>query len=1501
GPFSATTQLLKAAPNLESLEVYGIKGDLSQCPSLPKLRSLNFWFEAATILEQLLKAAPNLESLEVYGIKGDLSQCLSLPKLGSLNVEFVDATTFEQLFNAAPKLEWVNVYEMNRPNSFSTDWLTAESDNSTSGSINGFDPNGRLTLKISKKKLLLFRFLKRGLLRLHLHQATINAEEDIVFSPIAAQWRSMDLPSNTSTHDDSIVETMPLTANQWTLIPTNSAGDQLIEVTCRLTRDNKETPYELQYDAQRHLYRIKTTKEATCQFHLQRRENSLLLEEQIKKPSTNHLSEIWNLFFHANTYQDFVESVRKLEIKEKEPLIQELMAHIKDLPNGIPFDAKETNFDTLKLVSVNGGACEHRAKLFCAMANALDIDCRLVFNKTHAFVEWRGSLEQPYQTCSLGGGGGVEIQLQEKTSFEEQIFNASEADKERRRKKLRGNPFIRQALQEPPTKTLGQEDPFSTQLYLSLDLTQDIKRFQNYLLKNDIEYLYIDSPETTREKWKQDLLIQDKQVAFCDGELPAYLKEGTQQKVLLINWDTFSPEEKAAYQSFYDTKPTLYGSPIPEHITVIGFLSKQEYKKTGADFRSRAPSIAQLDWPTEAVVQTTPTPSQSIEIPLYGDEDFESLIRQWSLTDQGIVLKPGLLASNIPSDETASQPIQLTLINPPKTEAFQRFYEDLIQRKKVYVNGAFESLPEHVTITCEHRTYPFEQLFKKQNLSWSVPRVFTAETPLFLLNPFTFHTFFTSLEVKPEQKEADFGRVTLGKGILEKHRHQHIVIRITQPIRDGQWAQLLENIADDQSIEFQMSPKVSLPQTFPRPSTQESVPTRQPISLLEAIIDKTNNQPTLLVANDTRQTVQQLQQVLNKGEACLRVITLNAALNASDVLLRSEFSENTEQGLRSMKILPSDLVTALRRGDCVIVHTDELLSPDLLGKFEPLLCEHPYLWINGQREPLNGRLYFVTTEGNVPSSSANAVFEYKPEPKEHTQDSDNKAPVELNEQFVDPFMERLQEKKYLFLKGPTCSGKTYFVQHILRQKKSALHIHSGIRQVEVWLEKGGVLFIDEANLQEEALLSLFKGIQNNPSSILLNGKLRELTDQHFLVFAGNPDTYHGRRESRFLSQCVTTIEVQEMPKEKVQSIFNKDLQRAALSFVGDYNVAKTVAKTYREQNLIYTAREARAVVKKLEAIASLKFPQPLDLTDTQLACYLEMDGKIRGQEKNFLKADIAKRLEKLSQPLFPIDLQYYVSQQGIKKFAFVPEYREAMMNLHCGLYLRDKQQGIPRSLLLEGPSGIGKSSLVAYFLKSRGFVNCTKKDGEKQQTAKKNKKAFYQITADLSGEAIENIIKQAFEEGAIAVVDEVNLLETVEKDLNAYLQGEDENGQAPKETGFWLIATQNPASQFRGRKAASPALLNRFTKVQVSEILDPESLQKIANKPGDMTSLIEHYREAKADGYLVDVTPTLRDFITQTQAFRKALSFKTPDSSQKYEKERSNPGCNLPQSFLRFP
>ena len=180
-------------------------------------------------------------------------------------------------------------------------------------------------------------------------------------------------------------------------------------------------------------------------------------------------------------------------------------------------------------------------------------------------------------------------------------------------------------------------------------------------------------------------------------------------------------------------------------------------------------------------------------------------------------------------------------------------------------------------------------------------------------------------------------------------------------------------------------------------------------------------------------------------------------------------------------------------------------------------------------------------------------------------------------------------------------------------------------------------------------------------------------------------------------------------------------------------------------------------------------------------------------------------------------------------------------------------------IVIEGESGIGKSELVTAWLKQCGFTE-THYSAPMQVTENR----FYRLSVDMDMAQKVQLLHQAFHEGSVVVIDEINSSPMMERLLNSLLMGQTLKGERPQRPGFMIIGTQNPIT-LAGRRAPSNALSRRLMTVTLPPYPRHEMIDIIARKIGLSRSrrLIAAYEKERAyalENHLQPI-PTFRDVI----------------------------------------
>ena len=181
------------------------------------------------------------------------------------------------------------------------------------------------------------------------------------------------------------------------------------------------------------------------------------------------------------------------------------------------------------------------------------------------------------------------------------------------------------------------------------------------------------------------------------------------------------------------------------------------------------------------------------------------------------------------------------------------------------------------------------------------------------------------------------------------------------------------------------------------------------------------------------------------------------------------------------------------------------------------------------------------------------------------------------------------------------------------------------------------------------------------------------------------------------------------------------------------------------------------------------------------------------------------------------------SSNGKPKFVLTPS---ATSNLRR---LSQAVASGPWSILLEGPTSAGKTTLVEY-LAARCGHRCVRINNHEHTDIQEYTGSY---AADSKGKISfqEGILVQALRKGHWVILDELNLapsevLEALNRllDDNRELYLPEINEAIKPHQNFRLFATQNPAGAYGGRKPLSRAFRNRFVEIHMSDIPEDEMI-----------------------------------------------------------------------------
>lgn len=408
----------------------------------------------------------------------------------------------------------------------------------------------------------------------------------------------------------------------------------------------------------------------------------------------------------------------------------------------------------------------------------------------------------------------------------------------------------------------------------------------------------------------------------------------------------------------------------------------------------------------------------------------------------------------------------------------------------------------------------------------------------------------------------------------------------------------------------------------------------------------------------------------------------------------------------------------------------------------------------------------------------------------------------------------------IFLKGEPGTGKSYSIERI----KNEYTIHASLDQIKDFLtakEGKHLLLLDEGNMELPGILDFLRGIRNN--TVYYDGKEYTLKPNQKIIITGNPESFTGRYYHSLFQNYAETIYFKAMTDDELADLLYPELGSSYQQYARDLLQAYKLIPQY-QPHFTYSIRDLKNLAKRfiflLQAVKTSNGEQHKLLLHQ--ACSAEFAGMIADQKQReaFIQ-ELATRFEiKVTKTddehpqLLGVTKNLELSSMKMYLYQAI----EQDLNMREHLRADRRHEGhYKQCILLEGDVGIGKSTLFRKILKSRGF----------SKDAQDFSKRFYQITA--GGQEAYDILRKAFHEGAVVILDELNIDPNLENLLNQLLTGKDESKRPATNPGFMVLATQNP-STLKGRGPVSHALRNRVHFIYMDNDNREEELLTASSK-----------------------------------------------------------------------
>ncbi|STX52670.1 AAA domain (dynein-related subfamily) [Legionella busanensis] len=1206
--------------------------------------------------------------------------------------------------------------------------------------------------------------------------------------------------------------------------------------------------------------------------------------------------------------------------------------------------AAPTGDDYLRaMIKQEKGACRHRAVAFKAEIERFyrDLPVRIVDNQCHAFVEVM--LEGQWVRYDLGGYP-AKLTITESANLDN--FKIAKYEQH----------LATWKREKPPVESvkaycqsLMQTNDIKKRL-VELNSVEDVQvmqlSLQDYCKHTSRPCFYINSPD--------DLICSAPFVTRFEnkGELqkgpggPLYdflqaHRESNPPPVLIINYDHFDADDIVRFNSLLDKERQVEGINLPEKTLVLGLRNcKKPDCYQGADFYSRfncvETPLVNTDRLTAhlntiaplAIREKIPNEldEQVISINLYNAPNWKDrLLGYWNIQGDDLYF----IAGELEQAFAKGNPIELQNV-PWDCPEFKRFWRQATMLGYIDYAGQRINVPKDL------------QLITSQGYAWSklttqVTVEATLSSQALVLNPGQLTHFFTLFDCYD-------GKLDMQPGLLDRYTKQTLAVNLTRDLSEDEWAQFLSACQEKHiKLTIHLSPNVTLPAPLAK-GIKAIAPTLFPLN------KQLNQSTTVITSTDLNTTL----QTIAKAENDYQIIDVSEC-SPEDLLLYTKSEFDSEKRQFVFQQTKQALLQALDEGKRVILKghfSNELidaLAPLLLARENNndakgqliLLSDKPcfsflptqlhQVTAKDKRLQLEKRFSILEinrlpeelmTKESLNQLTARLTY-WRCHPTTESSDeawqglqgiSGGVRLAEFNAQGSVAIAEEFNQKRlaavnqaliyspYVFLTGLTGVGKSTFVEKNFTTSTEVLYTNEN-KLVE-WASdktpgKRKILFIDEANLSKRQW-SEFEGLMYFPPSILIKGRYYPLTEEHKVIFAGNPVNYGDERQlAPFFAEHGNALIFEPMPQE---FIYEKLIKPVFINTpLADHieMISQSLLAAYR-------------FLCKCSTDEVLISPRDVQMMALLIASYVDSHPSIsladmESAAKHYAYQVAVNNVPDLHRQAF--EKQFKPSIEISNNAATLPAIQDGFLvtssrlrihrQLDELLNLREFRQtkaqnkaqkyGGLGGLILEGEPGIGKSELVLASLRARGYeeVIFRSKDETKKSDEEKVKekplpaKPFYRMPVSLSLKEKEKLLKKAFKQGAVVVIDEINSSPMMERLLNDLLMGNNKQ-ERPSKPGFLVIGTQNPVTM-AGRKAASTALARRVIKT-VLPTYDTQEMQAIliskglsAKKAKQLVTAYENNVHKAKQAHLEPI-PVFRDLINLAEQLiiakqRKRTSF----------------------------
>jgi hypothetical protein len=991
--------------------------------------------------------------------------------------------------------------------------------------------------------------------------------------------------------------------------------------------------------------------------------------------------------------------------------------------------------------------------------------------------------------------------------------------------------------------------------------------------------------------------------------------------LLIVNYDNFSASDIVRFNSLIDDVPSADGTPLPKGTTIIGLVNTNNpdcYQ--GADFSSRFQKKTKLTIsldeiqpliPSVPVIDVTDAKMQNpYVIDLFKATNWKSrLLGSWKMHGKKLVYIEGLLVAACKA-AAAGQPLEIRN-GLWHLREFQLFWQQACVQGMIPYQQQAIILPKNFQII-KSEGYQWELLSKQVKL---YPGILQKDVAV--LNPKNFSQYFEMAEFHAHDNTL---HASLG-GLIAKYKDKSLTINLTRALSDEQWAELLDHAKNfNVRLQIYYAKDVALPAELAHRILKSSE-SKAPEARLHTRVIVSNEAD--IVIEHLRREKSVSWKVIDVSECTIADLLLRTTYNKDvsgqyyefkqipqvllsalarneNIILTGRFTSDLADGLAGL--LLQRLTQAQEDGCLILLSSDEVLWSYTTPEKFIVTSEMKQECIRDQKiipekagiiqdsdslAQARARALYHQLSKEVPLLDASpwqGLKKLSPLPASVAKQIDFKHSDVLAAKFS---AERLQAVNailkyapYVFLAGQTGIGKSTFVQKEflaqLAREPLPGKLHQGVGQMKAWASARGlvrnVLFLDEANLDQRDW-SEFEGLYNDPPGIVIEGEYYPLTKNHKVIFAGNPLSYSDdRRLAKLFEQHGNAILFKPLSLEYIYQRILLPIFANTLIMPHVQMVSEIILKAYQFILTQGSQAEVRITPRELEMMALMIVSRATtmagSMTKDQVItlakrCVWQMGEKLL---PDYQKISF-KQLFSAAQPVeekkaVRLDATDYLltpsRQQAARLLDDLMMLREWRRAKFSKLTESQRFGGLGGIVLEADPAG-GKSDLVVARLRANGFEEAH----YPMSSAAKN--TFYRIPVSMSLKIKTAILLQAFDEGAVVVIDEINSSGMMEQLLNSLLMGRTLEGTRPTQAGFMIIGTQNPVT-LAGRNRPSQALARRLITeclppYSYHELIDILLAKNVSSKKAEHLVTVYMDRLQYATDHHLSPQPTLRDVL----------------------------------------